>query len=255
MYDIAEDRMDAIAVLDIPSNMQEVSDAVYFRRNDLNLDTSYAAIYGPDILIYDEYNDREVYVAPSGYVAAVMAKTDSDAATWFAPAGIDRGLLSIRGLRQVYNQGDRDALVDAQINPIRVIPNIGYVVWGADTLQVQPSALTNVNVRRLLNFIEKSIQLSAIYQVFEQNDEILWIRLTELCERFLKPIRAGRGVYWYMAVCDETNNTPETIGNGDTMLDVYVDPVIPAKRIHLRATVTRTGASFSESVQDASSGA
>jgi len=253
MTTIAEDRMDAIAVLDVPRAQQDVSDAVYFRRNDLNIDSSYAALYGPDLLIYDEYNDRELYVAPSGYVAAVMAKTDNVAATWFAPAGLERGLLRIRGLRHVYNQGDRDALVDAQINPIRSFPKLGsYVVWGADTLQVMASALTNVNVRRLLNFVEKSIQIAAIYKTFEPNDEILWSRLTEMCERFLKPIRAGRGVYWYDVVCDESNNPPSIQANGDTILDIYVDPVIPAKRIHLNATVTRRGASFTAEALDTS---
>jgi len=251
MTDIAEHRMDSIAVLDLPRNMQQVTDAIYFRRNDLNLDSSYAAMYGPDLLIYDEYNDRQIFVPPSGHAASAYARTDSVAETWFAPAGISRGTLRILGVREVYNQGDRDALADAQINPIRVIPGIGYTIWGADTLQVMPSALTNVNVRRLMNFIETSIKLVALYQVFQQNDEILWARLTEMCERFLKPIRNGRGLYWFNVVCDESNNTPDTQAIGDTVLDIYVDPVIPAKRIHLNATVTRRGASFTRQVLDA----
>ncbi len=252
MTDIAEDRMDSIAVLDVPRNQQQVTDAIFFRRSDLNLDTSYAAMYSPDVQVYDEYNDRLLYVAPSGYAAAAYARTDNVAETWFAPAGISRGRLNIRGVREVYNQGDRDALVEAQINPIRVMPGIGYVLWGADTLQVMPSALTNVNVRRLMNFLEKSIKMAALYQVFEPNDEILWSRLTEMCERFLKPIQSGRGIYWSSVVCDETNNTPDLQANGDTALDVYVDPVIPAKRIHLNAIVNRRGqtATFSTSVQD-----
>lgn len=253
MADIAEDRMDAIAILDVPRNQQALTDAIYFRRNDLNLDTSYAALYAPDLLIYDEYNDREVYIAPSGYVAAAYAYTDNVAATWFAPAGLTRGLLDVRGLREVYNQGDRDALADAQINPMRVMPGIGYSIWGADTLAVMPSALNNVNVRRLMNFLESSIKNAALYQVFEQNDEILWARLTDLCVRFLKPIRDGRGLYWYSVVCDESNNTFETQANGDTILDIYVDPVLPAKRIHLNATVNRRGqtATFTATATDA----
>lgn len=251
MEDIAADRMDAIAILDVPRTMQEVSDAVYFRRNDLNLNSSYAALYGPDVLVYDEFNDREIYIPPSGYIAGVYAKTDHDAATWFAPAGIERGLLAVRGLREIYNQGDRDALTDAQVNVIRSIPRVGFAVWGADTLQVEASALSNVNVRRLMNFLEKSIQLATIHRVFDPNDEIMWSKLREMCERFLKPIKAGRGLYWYGVVCDETNNTPETIAAGDTMLDVYVDPVIPAKRIHLRATINKTGNRFTAEVQDA----
>lgn len=250
MADIAEFRMDAIAVLDLPRSAQQVTDAIYYRRNDLNLNSSYAAMYGPDLEIYDQYNDRKVYVAPSGYVAAAYARTDTDYATWFAPAGVSRGLLKILGVREVYNQGDRDALDEAQINPIRVIPNVGYTIWGAGTLQTMSSALSNVNVRRLMNFLETSIKLAALYQVFEQNDEILWSRLTELSERFLKPIRNGRGLYWFSVVCDESNNTPETQANGDTILDIYVDPTIAAKRIHLNATIVGRGATFSTTVMD-----
>lgn len=253
MVDICEDRMDAIAVLDTPRNQQALTDAIYFRRNDLNLDSSYGAIYSPDLLIYDEYNDRELYVAPSGYAAAAYAYTDNVAASWFAPAGIQRGLLDVRGVREVYNQGDRDALVDAQINPMRVMPGIGYVIWGADTLAVMPSALNNINVRRLMNLLESSIKNAALYQVFEQNDEILWSRLTDMCVRFLKPIRDGRGLYWFNVVCDSSNNTNETQANGDTILDIYVDPVLPAKRIHLNATVNRRGqtATFTATATDA----
>lgn len=244
MVDISSQRMDAMAVLDIPSNKQRLADAIVFRRNELNINSSYGALYGPDVKIYDEFNDREIFVPASGFAAACFARTDREAATWFAPAGIDRGLLSIRGVRETYNQGDRDAFADAQINPIRVIPGTGFIIWGADTLQTQASALSNVNVRRLLNFVETSIKIAALYQNFEPNTEILWSRLTEICERFLKPIKAGRGLYYFNVQCNEKNNTPETIGNGDTILDVYLDPVIPAKRIFLNAVVNRTGARF-----------
>lgn len=246
MDEICQDRMDCIAVLDVPSNYQEVASAIEYRRNDLNLDSSRSAMYAPDLLILDTFNDLRLYVPPSGHVAAAYALTDSVAETWFAPAGMFRGDLNVLGVRHIYNEGDRDALTDAQVNAIRVIPGAGYKIWGADTLQSMASALSNVNVRRLLNFIEKSISIAALYSVFEPNDKILWDRLREMVERFLKPIRAGRGLYSFTVVCDESNNVPETIAAGDTILDVYLDPVIPAKRIYLNAIVTKTGANFRE---------
>lgn len=246
MDDICRDRMDCIAVLDMPYDLQDVQDAVVHRRETMNLDSSYSAIYTPDLLIYDERSDRELFVPPSGHAAAAYARTDYDFETWFAPAGMDRGNLKILGVRNVYNQGDRDALNDAQINMIRVIPGKGYKIWGADTMQTMASALSNVNVRRLLNFIEKSVSIACLYSVFDPNDKILWAKLVELCERFLKPIKGGRGLYRFQVVCDESNNTPETIANGDCILDVFLDPVIPAKRIHLNAIITKTGAVYKE---------
>ncbi len=249
MADIAQSRMDCIAVLDVPETEQATADAVAFRRQELNLDSSYAALYSPDLQIYDPYNDIQIFVPPSGYVAAAYARTDEDFETWFAPAGMNRGDLRILSARHIYNLGARDTLTDSQINAVRFIPGAGYKIWGADTMQSMASALSNVNVRRLLNFIEKSIATAALYSVFNPHDQVLRDFLRDLCVRFLKPIQDGRGLYWFEVVCDETNNPPEIVATGDLMLDVYVDPVIPAKRIHLNAIITKTGVrDFSEAV-------
>jgi phage tail sheath protein FI len=246
MDSICQDRGDCVAVLDTPSGEQDVSRAIAYRRNTLNLDSSRSALYSPDVQILDTYNDRKLFVPPSGHVAAAYARTDEEAELWFAPAGMSRGDLKILGVRTIYNQGDRNALTDAQINAIRVIPGAGYKIWGSDTLQSMPSALSNVNVRRLLNFIEKSVSIAGLYSVFNPNDSILQAQLVEMTERFLKPIKSGRGLYSFTVVCDSSNNPVELIGSGDTILDVYLDPVIPAKRIHLNAIVTKTGANFRE---------
>ncbi len=248
MTEIAAQRMDCIAVLDMPSGEQELSRAVEYRRNTLNLNSSYAAMYTPDIKMLDVYNDRVLFIPPSGHVAAAYAYTDENAETWFAPAGMERGDLNVLGVRHVYGQTMRDVLTDAQINAIRVIPNSGYKIWGADTMQTMASALSNVNVRRLLNFIEKSVSIAALYSVFLPNTESLRNKLTEMTDRFLRPIKGNRGLYYSETVCNESNNPPEVVAAGDVIFDVYLDPVIPAKRIHLNATVSKTGgAQFRES--------
>ena len=246
MDDIAQTRQDCIAVLDIPYNSQQVATAIAYRRNSLNLDSSYSAMYAPHVLIQDTYNDRQIFIAPSGLVAAAYARTDHVADTWFAPAGMNRGNLNIIGVGATYNQGDRDALTDAQINMVRVLPGLGYKIWGSETMQTMASALSNVNVRRLLNFIKKSVSIASVYSVFEPHDEILRARLKDMVETFLKPIKSGRGLYNYNVECGTSNNPPEVVAAGDLHLDVYLDPVIPAKRIHLNAIVTKTGANFQE---------
>jgi phage tail sheath protein FI len=248
MEQIASSRMDAIAVLDMPSDSQEVADAMNYVTNTLNLFSSYSAIYSPDLIIYDKYSDRNIYVPPSGFVAAAYAYTDQAFDTWFAPGGMIRGNMDVRGVRHTYNQEDRDALDSVHVNPMRSIPSVGFRIWGADTMQAQASALSNVNVRRLMNFLEKSIAIAALYSVFDPNDAILRSQLVEMCTRFLKPIKEGRGLYWFDAVCDDTNNPPEIVAGGDLILDVYVDPVLPAKRIHLNAIINKTGVVYNASV-------
>ena len=91
MDDLCQSRMDCVAVLDIPPGEQETARAVEYKRNTLNLDSSRSAIYSPDLKIYDPYNDFQVFVPPSGFVASAYARTDYVAETWFAPAGMSRG--------------------------------------------------------------------------------------------------------------------------------------------------------------------
>lgn len=239
---LAESRMDSVAILDIPTDSQSVQNAIHYRTTSLMADTSYAALYTPDLLITDQYNDIQLYVPPSGHVAAAYAYTDNVAALWFAPAGMKRGSLPVQGVYQVYGQNDRDALDQNEINMCRVIRGAGVKIWGANTLQVMASALSNVNVRRLANFIEQAISVAALYSVFDPNDYILRGFLKELCIRFLQPIEQGRGLYQFDVVCDDTNNPPEVVANGDCVLDVYLDPVLPAKQIHLFVIVNKTGA-------------
>ena len=76
---------------------------------------------------------------------------------------------------------------------------------------------------------------------FEQNDKTLRLELSNIAEGILGPIKRGRGLYGYEIICDTTNNTPELEASGDVVLDVYVDPMMTTKRIHLNAIVPRTG--------------
>lgn len=241
MLEIAETRDDCFAVLDTPAQQQLAQEAVNYRRNVLNANTSYGALYAPDLFVRDTQEGRNLYVPPSGHVAGVYARTDRVAETWFAPAGLNRGQLNVQGVRHIYKQGHRDILDDNQINPIRFIAGQGIVVWGAETLAAIPSALSNINVRRLLNVLKNGIADTALVGVYEQNDTFLQIELRAIADSILEPILRGRGLYRYEVVCDERNNTPDLIANGDVILDVYIDPVLPAKRIHLNAIIPKTG--------------
>ncbi len=241
MDEIAQSRDDCFAILDMPSTQQDTQAAINYRRNTLNLNSNYSAIYSPDLKIRDTANARDMFVPPSGHVAAAYARTDKVAASWFAPAGLNRGQLDVLGIRTVYKQGHRDALDENQINPIRFISGQGIVIWGQETLQSHKSALSNVNVRRLLMLLKNSIKNAAEIGVYEPHDEFLRLQLRSIAENFLNPILRGRGLYWFEVICDERNNPAEVVAAGDVMLDVYIDPVLPAKRIHLNAIVPKTG--------------
>ena len=240
MTEIAETRGDSFAILDMPSNSQTTQAAVAYRRNTLNANTSFAAIYTPDLNILNEDNVN-IWCPPSGFVAACYARTDRVAAEWFAPAGVTRGKIAANGVREIYRQGDRDTFDQNQINFVHKMPNYGLVLWSQETLQAQASALSNIHVRRLINSLMTSLKNASMAGVFEQNDKTLRLELSNIAEGILGPIKRGRGLYGYEIICDTTNNTPELEASGDVVLDVYVDPMMTTKRIHLNAIVPRTG--------------
>lgn len=239
--EMCKERMDCVAILDVPSDMQGVQDAIAYRREILHLDSSYAALYTPDILAIDQYNDIRLYVPPSGFVASAYARTDRDYESWWAPAGMSRGDLSVSGVAEVYDLPKRDALYESQVNAIRVIEGSGIKIWGADTLQVMPSALSNVSVRRLMIVLEKTLANMLLYAVFDPNDQQLRGRISVSASSFLNSLKQARALYACGVVCDESNNLPATIAAGDLYVDIWVDPVLPAKRIIFNAVINRTG--------------
>lgn len=247
MLEIAQSRMDSVAILDIPDDLQETANAVAYVNGNLNVDSSYGGIYSPSVKVLDSYNDRYVWLPPSCFVPGNYAETDSKYEVWFDPAGMYRGTILCDDVKFIYNKGHRNVLHSNRINAIRFFPKgDGYKIWDAITLQSEASALSNIAVRRLLNYLETSISATVDFSVFDPNDTILWSRLVAKCNSFLQPIADARGLYWFKVICDETNNKPATIATGDLYLDAYFDPVICAKRIHMRAHILKTGATFKE---------
>lgn len=249
MVSISESRRDCFAVLDIPSDSQEPTAAKDYRMNEMNVNSKYAAAYAPDILIFDESSGKRLYVPPSGYVAAQYAYTDRVTAEWFAPAGLIRGLISnALGLRFNYNEGDRDLLSTVQINAIRHTKG-SFPIWGEYTLQVMTSALQSVPVVRMLIRIETSLVDAANYFVFEPNTQMTRFRLKTVCVDFLEPIRKAQGLYSYEVVCDERNNTPQTIDARQLIVDVYLKPVLSALYIRINNIVTKTSSIIDELIE------
>ncbi len=245
MDSLAAQRQDSMAILDLPSDKQEVADAINYKRNELNLSSYHSAIYGSDVLVYDESTDEEVYVPVSGYIASRYAYVDNKRAAWFAPAGVDAGALSILGTRVHYDQGARDALFPAQINPIRKVPGgYGFCIWDQQTTLNQASSLRDVSVVRLSKMILVSSMMAMNSKLFDPNTALLRSFIKQMADDYMKPIKQQKGVYEFNNVCDEKNNTPETIANGDVNLDMIYEPVINSRRIHVVFNLNKVGSTF-----------
>lgn len=219
-------------------------------QRELNINSSYSSIYGNYFKIYDRFAEKERWVPVSGYVAAVMAFTDFSAAQWFAPAGLNRGIISnVIDVAVNPNKGQRDILYYNRINPVVNFVGEGIVIWGQKTMQPTASAFDRINVRRLFLYLEKSIEKFARGYLFEFNDDFTRSRFRGTVNPFLSEVKARRGVFDYLVVCDESNNTPTVIDRNEFRAEILVKPTRVAEFIKLTFTAVGTGVEFNEVVE------
>ena len=207
---------------------------------------SYMSLYAGWGLMQDTYNDKTVWVPNSIFGAALMARTDRVATVWDAPAGINRGILPV--LRQYTNFTSTNVgvLYDSNINAAKKIKGIGNVMWGQKTAQLKASALDRINVRRMLLYMEESIEQSMLTFLFQPNNSSTRLRVWSIIDGFVQTIQAGGGIDTYQVVCDDSNNTAEVIDNNQLWVDTFVNPTKTIEYIQLRTIITRSGVSFSE---------
>jgi len=245
---LVSSRQDSVSVLSVPfsdeSSASYITDIVDYRKAELNLNSSYSALYTPHVKIYDRFNDRNIYVSPEGYAAGAISETASTFEIWFPPAGFRRGLVRVLDLRRRFTQGEMDTLYNAGINPLRFTPGKGIAIWGQKTLLSRPSALDRLNVRLLLITVEPAIAEALEDFLFELNDIATQSLVTAIIEGYLNNILSRRGLIDFRVVCDSTNNTPDDIDNNRLNVDVFMKPTRAIEEIPLRAVIVSTGVSF-----------
>jgi len=225
----------------------EAEDIVTFRESLPS--SSYAVLDSGWKYMYDKYNQVYRYVPLNGDIAGLAARTDQVAESWFSPAGFNRGQLKIGNtVKLAYNpsQADRDTLYLKGINPVVAFPGEGTVLYGDKTLQAKPSAFDRINVRRLFIALEKTIDRSAKYQLFEQNDAFTRNQFVNIVEPFLRSVKGRRGITDFYIVCDETNNPQDAIDRNEFRADIYVKPVRSINFIQLNFVAVRSDVAFNE---------
>lgn len=211
-------------------------------------DSKYGAYYFPWIEVYDPYKGN-IHVPPSGAMAGIYARSDAERGVHKAPANeIVRGAL---GLRYQVTKGEQDILNPKGINCIRYFPNRGIRVWGARTLSSDAS-WRYINVRRLFNMAEQSIELGTQWVVFEPNDERLWKRVTRDITAFLLRLWRQGALFGstpeeaFYVKCDAETNPPEVIDAGQLVVEIGMCPTKPAEFVIFRIGQMPAGGEISE---------
>jgi hypothetical protein len=209
--------------------------------------SNYSVTYGNWVKVYDPFADKQVWLPFSGFAAAAYARTDTSAQPWIAPAGLSRGLITgVLDLGFNPNQKQRDFLYTLSVNPVVFFSSDGFVIFGQKTLQNKPSAFDRVNVRRLFLVLERATQNALKYFVFEPNSDFTRTRLKNTIAPIFELARNTDGLYDYLIICDERNNTPDVIDRNELAVDVYIKPVKAAEFILVNFIATRTGQNFQE---------
>src|SRR5574343_48837 len=255
---ICQARKDAMGILDcemadvVANRTQETEDLRDFVSNFndatcLGINSSYSCIYGNWREIYDKWNGKYRWIPMSGHAAGLFANNDYVSEPWFAPAGPNRAVVTgVRRLAWNPNLAQRNILYKNGINPVVSLSGMGKLKYGKKTLLLKDSAFNRINIRRLFMVLEKAIATASRYFLFEPNDDITRLLLINMIDPFLRDVKARRGIYDYLLVCNETNNTPERIDRGELWCDIYIKPTRAAEFIVLNFIATKTGASFSE---------
>jgi len=143
----------------------------------------------------------------------------------------------------VLNQGQRDVLYTNNINPIAYFPNRGIIVFGQKTLNpIATSALSRVNIARLINYLSYNLNLLALPFLFEQNDAITRAIVVNVFNGFMGTLITSRALYDFAVVCDTSNNTPTTIDENQLWIDVAIQPEISIEFIYIPILILATGA-------------
>jgi hypothetical protein len=237
-----QQRISATHVKDVVRNMQQ-----------RGLNSSYGCTYYPWVRITDDIGGGSLWAPPSVAAIGAMSFSDSQKALWFAPAGFNRGGLSrgaagfpVTNVRSKLTAAERDDLYEANINPIASFPNEGIVIFGQKTLQVTPSALDRINVRRLMIFVKKQVSRIAANLLFEQNVEATWDRFKSQVDPFLSNIRSAFGLTDFKVVLDESTTTPELVDRNIMYAKIFLKPARSIEYIAIDFNITNTGASFDD---------
>jgi phage tail sheath protein FI len=237
---------DRIAILDPPPglNAQQIKE---WRVDKVGYDSKYAALYWPWIKVFDPASGANSFVPPSGHMAGIWGRNDDARGVHKAPANeVVRGAIS---LEVNITKNEHDLLNPVGIDVIRAFPGRGIRVWGARTLSSDP-AWRYLNVRRLFNYLEKSILNGTDWVVFEPNDYALWSKIRRTIAAFLVNEWRKGALFGltpqeaFYVKCDSETNPSEGIDAGQVVCEIGVAPVKPAEFVIFRLAQFSGGTSL-----------
>ena len=221
-----------VAVLDAAND-----DDAAARKLRAGMDSTRAALYYPWVTIPDPAGPGTIDVPPSGFVAGIYARNDVNRGVWKAPA--NEVVLGALKFSKPVNTGRQEVLNPLGINCMRSFEGRGHRVWGARTVSSDPE-WKYLNVRRYFNYLERSIDVSTQWAVFEPNGERLWGNVRRTIQDFLLnefqmgALLGDKPEAAYFVKCDRSTMTQNDLDNGRLVVLVGVAALRPAEFVIFR---------------------
>lgn len=248
-----EGRGDCFLIID-PASVTSGSDAV--TTTSAYTSSSYAAVYYPKLTMVDPSKSgtgaiRETF--PGGAILGLYSRVEAERTVAKAPAGYAYDLRGALALATSFTEAEQGTLYDAHVNTLKAIPGAGVIINGARTLK-KTDITKFIPTRRSLNYVKTQAKSLTEFAVFEPNNERLWTNIQVRLSKFLAEFWAAGGLKGrnaneaFYVICDSTNNTANTIENGEVHVEVGVALQTPAEFIVIEVSQFTGGATLNETI-------
>ncbi|MEW6556029.1 MAG: phage tail sheath subtilisin-like domain-containing protein [Elusimicrobiota bacterium] len=228
-----ENRKNCMYITETPLEVDTVLEAEEYRSRILNIDSSYAALYWPWIVINDPTSDNvQLNIPPSGAVQGIYADVAIRRGVHKAPANERiRGALGlITDGKNIDYDAAQDILNPIGVNVIRPFSGRGIRVFGERTLWTVKDGRHYVHTRRTLIFIEETIKDNSLFINFEPNDEDLWRNIEISVSAFLTDVWRSGALQprddksrAFFVKCDAESNPSSSVRLGKVICQVGVN--------------------------------
>lgn len=233
IYSLVSNRKDCVGIIDNGDNYT-YEESLTARKTLNTYNTKYIAMYESYSEIYDKFTGRDIWITPVYHIARIIGYTDRVKEIWEGPAGFENATISnIKQLRFSPRQTQRDQMYLNQINPI-VKFNEGYTPFSQLTTQRKASKLQNVNVIRLVLYIQRALSQFCKYYIFKTIDGETFNAISGQINRFLKTIQNKRGLYSFNV---NVGSTEYELKAKQIHVNVGLKPTVLAEQILLNFSI------------------
>lgn len=252
----AEARNSAFLVIDAPRQPAPIATATATTKyvevvSSYSPKSSFAAFYGPWVSVSDPAGSSVSatrLLPPAGAVMGRFARADAEVGPNRSPAGVAYPVVSAVDVEHIFTNDQLDTLNDAGVNVIRPISQVGYCIMGARTLR-QGMPDRYIAIRRMLTYIENLIDAATKFAIFEPNGPDLWAEISSVVTRQLLMMMQAQQLMSrvpeeaFFVTCNETNNTPITVANGEIHIRIGVALSSPAEFVVIEISHHQGGVS------------